>query len=88
MGAKMKIRNGFVSNSSSSCFIIAYDPKVFDLSKEKRVGKARATIGIQKVFEFYKNEYRIDDDWADDEAEQHKNNFATFAAKFAKSRIS
>jgi hypothetical protein len=80
----MKIRNGFVSNSSSSCFIIAYDSKKFDPLAQQGFKRAKMfAVGVQDVFEFYKQEYQIDEDWSHD-IEQYKQNFATFAAKTAK----
>ena len=46
---KMKIRNGFVSNSSSSSFIISYEEKEELLNNVKKMMKRYKTKGMDKI---------------------------------------
>src|SRR5271157_7065 len=81
----MKIRNGFVSNSSSSCFLISYDPKVIKL--EEWAGHKNNYwidgVGIVNVAkEFQPDPNNFDFDFEDDQKE-YKCMFTEFYAVMA-----
>lgn len=87
----MKVRLGFVSNSSSSSYIISYDPEEINITglvkynnryseEESRVNY----IGIKNVAEHLKSWYCIDTYEQDDsDVEQYKQEFAQWASYVA-----
>lgn len=89
----MKIRNGFVSNSSSSSYIISYDTACtnirgyMDYNKIYSESKAYVNaIGIKEIVDMFRQWYDIDIDCeckTQEEIEYHKEMFAKFAGNVA-----
>lgn len=93
----MKIRTGFVSNSSASSFIISYDPDeinitgLLEYNRKYSESHARVNyIGIKDIVEHFKTWYDFDFKisheigYTDEEAmDSYRKEFAAFAANVA-----
>ena len=86
----MKIRNGFVSNSSSSSYIISYDPEIditdlIEYNREYSEDVSRVNyIGIRDIVEHIRTWYDLDcEQDVDSVIETYKHEFAQFASYVA-----
>ena len=88
----MKIRNGFISNSSSSSYVIAYDTKLCDPSELFRSGECYSrddtsvdALGLEDVFEDLKDWYEISDRDEDEEIiKYYHDRFIKFSSLMSK----
>jgi len=90
----MKVRNGFVSNSSSSSYLIAFNnvnlEKLFTSEHNYGDGTYVSALGVQDVVDYFKDRFGIGIDdyykWgSEEEMERHySEQFAQFAGMISK----